>query len=145
MFPQRNLNLVQNEVQCDPGSADDRWDCGQHRRPARQEKWVYRQKDYSFEAAWITHKSHESHSSRSIIIRYTTEDRQYLVPGMVYYQQPAAAEWYGGAPQQRFMYMQYVQPGRTHARSTQAASALVAGETVATGTYLKGKQPHQSC
>ncbi|XP_017019407.1 magnetosome-associated protein MamJ isoform X3 [Drosophila kikkawai] len=56
---------------------------------------------------------------------------------MVYYQQPAAAEWYGGAPQQRFMYMQYVQPGRTHARSTQAASALVAGETVATGTYLK--------
>lgn len=38
--------------------------------------------------------------------------------------------------------MQYVQPGRTHARSTQAASALVAGETVATGTYLKGK--HES-
>ncbi|KRF97709.1 uncharacterized protein Dwil_GK16771, isoform B [Drosophila willistoni] len=58
---------------------------------------------------------------------------------MVYYQQPAAAEWYAGAggPQQRIMYMQYVQPGRTHARSTQAASALVAGETVATGTYLK--------
>uniref|UniRef100_A0A6P4G3D0 Translation initiation factor IF-2 n=1 Tax=Drosophila rhopaloa TaxID=1041015 RepID=A0A6P4G3D0_DRORH len=56
---------------------------------------------------------------------------------MVYLQQPAAAEWYGSAPQQRFMYMQYVQPGRTHARSTQAASALVAGETVATGTYLK--------
>ncbi|XP_022219667.2 translation initiation factor IF-2 isoform X4 [Drosophila obscura] len=56
---------------------------------------------------------------------------------MVYYQQPAAAEWYGSAPQQRIMYMQYVQPGRTHARSTQAASALVAGETVATGTYLK--------
>ncbi|XP_015043533.2 translation initiation factor IF-2 isoform X4 [Drosophila pseudoobscura] len=56
---------------------------------------------------------------------------------MVYYQQPAAAEWYGAAPQQRIMYMQYVQPGRTHARSTQAASALVAGETVATGTYLK--------
>ncbi|XP_070141474.1 magnetosome-associated protein MamJ isoform X1 [Drosophila kikkawai] len=65
------------------------------------------------------------------------KNRQFLVPGMVYYQQPAAAEWYGGAPQQRFMYMQYVQPGRTHARSTQAASALVAGETVATGTYLK--------
>ncbi|KAH8360439.1 hypothetical protein KR200_004877 [Drosophila serrata] len=64
---------------------------------------------------------------------------------MVYYQQPAAAEWYGGAPQQRFMYMQYVQPGRTHARSTQAASALVAGETVATGTYLKGKQSHHPC
>jgi len=59
---------------------------------------------------------------------------------MVYYQQPAAAEWYGAGPQQRIMYMQYVQPGRTHARSTQAASALVAGETVATGTYLKGKQ-----
>lgn len=56
---------------------------------------------------------------------------------MVYYQQPAAAEWYGAGPQQRIMYMQYVQPGRTHARSTQAASALVAGETVATGTYLK--------
>ncbi|KAI8033198.1 hypothetical protein M5D96_014056 [Drosophila gunungcola] len=56
---------------------------------------------------------------------------------MVYLQQPAAAEWYGSAPQQRFMYMQYVQPGRTHARSTQAASAIVAGETVATGTYLK--------
>ncbi|XP_032310646.1 magnetosome-associated protein MamJ isoform X4 [Drosophila ananassae] len=56
---------------------------------------------------------------------------------MVYYQQPAAAEWYGSAPQQRIMYMQYVQPGRTHARSTQAASALVAGETVATGTYLR--------
>ncbi|KAH8270562.1 hypothetical protein KR018_011594 [Drosophila ironensis] len=56
---------------------------------------------------------------------------------MVYYQQPAAAEWYGAAPSQRIMYMQYVQPGRTHARSTQAASALVAGETVATGTYLK--------
>ncbi len=56
---------------------------------------------------------------------------------MVYLQQPAAAEWYGSAPHQRFMYMQYVQPGRTHARSTQAASALVAGETVATGTYLK--------
>ncbi|XP_016997909.2 translation initiation factor IF-2 isoform X2 [Drosophila takahashii] len=65
------------------------------------------------------------------------KNRQYLVPGMVYLQQPAAAEWYGSAPQQRFMYMQYVQPGRTHARSTQAASALVAGETVATGTYLK--------
>ncbi|XP_022219665.2 translation initiation factor IF-2 isoform X2 [Drosophila obscura] len=65
------------------------------------------------------------------------KNRQYLVPGMVYYQQPAAAEWYGSAPQQRIMYMQYVQPGRTHARSTQAASALVAGETVATGTYLK--------
>ncbi|XP_017137467.1 translation initiation factor IF-2 isoform X2 [Drosophila miranda] len=65
------------------------------------------------------------------------KNRQYLVPGMVYYQQPAAAEWYGAAPQQRIMYMQYVQPGRTHARSTQAASALVAGETVATGTYLK--------
>ncbi|KAH8419594.1 hypothetical protein KR222_008127 [Zaprionus bogoriensis] len=59
---------------------------------------------------------------------------------MVYYQQPAAAEWYASGPQQRIMYMQYVQPGRTHARSTQAASALVAGETVATGTYLKGKQ-----
>lgn len=58
---------------------------------------------------------------------------------MVYYQQPAAAEWYGSGPQQRIMYMQYVQPGRTHARSTQAASALVAGETIATGTYLKGK------
>ncbi|XP_043649511.1 translation initiation factor IF-2 [Drosophila teissieri] len=57
--------------------------------------------------------------------------------GMVYLQQPAAAEWYGSAPHQRFMYMQYVQPGRTHSRSTQAASALVAGETVATGTYLK--------
>ncbi|XP_064544849.1 uncharacterized protein LOC135432896 isoform X3 [Drosophila montana] len=56
---------------------------------------------------------------------------------MAFYQQPAAAEWYGAAPQQRIMYMQYVQPGRTHARSTQAASALVAGETVATGTYLK--------
>ncbi|KAH8261137.1 hypothetical protein KR044_003895 [Drosophila immigrans] len=58
---------------------------------------------------------------------------------MVYYQQPAAAEWYGAGvgQQQRLMYMQYVQPGRTHARSTQAASALVAGETVATGTYLK--------
>ncbi|XP_017956819.1 uncharacterized protein LOC108651539 isoform X1 [Drosophila navojoa] len=65
------------------------------------------------------------------------KSRQYLIPGMVYYQQPAAAEWYGSAPQQRIMYMQYVQPGRTHARSTQAASALVAGETVATGTYLK--------
>ncbi|XP_039149461.1 translation initiation factor IF-2 isoform X2 [Drosophila simulans] len=65
------------------------------------------------------------------------KNRQYLVPGMVYLQQPAAAEWYGSAPHQRFMYMQYVQPGRTHARSTQAASALVAGETVATGTYLK--------
>ncbi|XP_034477313.1 skin secretory protein xP2 isoform X2 [Drosophila innubila] len=65
------------------------------------------------------------------------KNRQYLVPGMVYYQQPAAAEWYGAGPQQRIMYMQYVQPGRTHARSTQAASALVAGETVATGTYLK--------
>ncbi|XP_032598961.1 translation initiation factor IF-2 isoform X2 [Drosophila grimshawi] len=56
---------------------------------------------------------------------------------MAYYQQPVAAEWYGAAPQQRIMYMQYVQPGRTHARSTQAASALVAGESVATGTYLK--------
>ncbi|XP_064544848.1 uncharacterized protein LOC135432896 isoform X2 [Drosophila montana] len=65
------------------------------------------------------------------------KNRQYLVPGMAFYQQPAAAEWYGAAPQQRIMYMQYVQPGRTHARSTQAASALVAGETVATGTYLK--------
>ncbi|XP_032310644.1 transcriptional regulatory protein AlgP isoform X1 [Drosophila ananassae] len=65
------------------------------------------------------------------------KNRQYLIPGMVYYQQPAAAEWYGSAPQQRIMYMQYVQPGRTHARSTQAASALVAGETVATGTYLR--------
>ncbi|XP_026832671.1 uncharacterized protein LOC6544238 isoform X2 [Drosophila erecta] len=65
------------------------------------------------------------------------KNRQYLIPGMVYLQQPASAEWYGSAPQQRFMYMQYVQPGRTHARSTQAASALVAGETVATGTYLK--------
>ncbi|XP_070064035.1 skin secretory protein xP2 isoform X2 [Drosophila virilis] len=65
------------------------------------------------------------------------KNRQYLVPGMAYYQQPVAAEWYGSAPQQRIMYMQYVQPGRTHARSTQAASALVAGETVATGTYLK--------
>ncbi|XP_051859633.1 translation initiation factor IF-2 isoform X2 [Drosophila albomicans] len=69
------------------------------------------------------------------------KNRQYFVPGMVYYQQPAAAEWYGAGsgvgPQQRIMYMQYVQPGRTHARSTQAASALVAGESVATGTYLK--------
>ena len=53
---------------------------------------------------------------------------------MVYLQQP---QWYG-APQ-RMMYVQYVQPSssRTHARSTQAAAALVAGESVATGTYLK--------
>lgn len=78
----------------------------------------------------------------SLYTHVSTEDRQYFVPGMVYYQQPAAAEWYGSAPQQRIMYMQYVQPGRTHARSTQAASALVAGETVATGTYLKGKHIH---
>lgn len=54
---------------------------------------------------------------------------------MVYYQQPAA---YYTAPQ-RMMYVQYVQPARPFARSTQAAEALVAGETVATGTYLKGK------
>ncbi|XP_011292085.1 uncharacterized protein LOC101894541 isoform X2 [Musca domestica] len=52
---------------------------------------------------------------------------------MVYYQQPAA---YYTAPQ-RMMYVQYVQPARPFARSTQAAEALVAGETVATGTYLK--------
>ena len=53
---------------------------------------------------------------------------------MVYLQQP---QWYG-APQ-RMMYVQYVQPSssRTHARSTQAAAALVAGDSVATGTYLK--------
>ncbi|XP_073839238.1 uncharacterized protein [Musca autumnalis] len=52
---------------------------------------------------------------------------------MVYFQQPAA---YYTAPQ-RMMYVQYVQPARPYARSTQAAEALVAGETVATGTYLK--------
>ncbi|XP_061386891.1 uncharacterized protein LOC133321837 [Musca vetustissima] len=52
---------------------------------------------------------------------------------MVYYQQPTA---YYTAPQ-RMMYVQYVQPARPFARSTQAAEALVAGETVATGTYLK--------
>ncbi|XP_037934260.1 magnetosome-associated protein MamJ isoform X2 [Teleopsis dalmanni] len=52
---------------------------------------------------------------------------------MVYYQQPA--QWYSGP--QRMMYVQYVQPSRTHARSTQAAAALVAGESVATSTYLE--------
>lgn len=52
---------------------------------------------------------------------------------MVYYQQPT--QWY--AAPQRLMYVQYVQPSRTHARSTQAAAALVAGDSVATGTYLK--------
>ncbi|XP_075160830.1 uncharacterized protein LOC142233711 [Haematobia irritans] len=51
---------------------------------------------------------------------------------MVYYQQPA--QYY--ATPQRMMYVQYVQPARPYARSTQAAEALVAGETVATGTYL---------
>lgn len=53
---------------------------------------------------------------------------------MVYLQQPA----YYTSPQ-RMMYVQYVQPARPYARSTQAAEALVAGETVATGTYLNGK------
>jgi len=52
---------------------------------------------------------------------------------MVYYQEPR--QWYS-APQ-RMMYVQYVQPSTTHARSAQAAEALVAGESVATGTYLK--------
>uniref|UniRef100_A0A1I8QB60 Translation initiation factor IF-2 n=2 Tax=Stomoxys calcitrans TaxID=35570 RepID=A0A1I8QB60_STOCA len=51
---------------------------------------------------------------------------------MIYYQQPA--QYY--ANPQRMMYVQYVQPARPYARSTQAAEALVAGETVATGTYL---------
>jgi len=53
---------------------------------------------------------------------------------MVYYQQPA--QYY--ANPQRLMYMQYVQPSYTNGRSAQAASALVSGETVATGTYLRG-------
>jgi len=52
---------------------------------------------------------------------------------MVYLQQQP--QWHG-APQ-RMMYVQYVQPSRTHARSTQAADAFVAGESVATRTYLE--------
>lgn len=52
---------------------------------------------------------------------------------MVYFQQPS--QYYAGP--QRMMYVQYVQPSRPFARSTQAAEALVAGESVATGTYLQ--------
>lgn len=52
---------------------------------------------------------------------------------MVYYQRPAQ---YYAAPQ-RMMYVQYMHPS-PFARSTQGAEALVAGESVATGTYLEG-------
>lgn len=52
---------------------------------------------------------------------------------MIYYQRPAQ---YYAAPQ-RMMYVQYMHPS-PFARSTQGAEALVAGESVATGTYLKG-------
>lgn len=52
---------------------------------------------------------------------------------MVYvHQQP---QWPRVGPQ-RMMYVQYVQPSHIHARSTQAAAALVAGDSVATGSYL---------
>lgn len=39
------------------------------------------------------------------------------------------------------MYLQYqqVQPAKIHPRSAQSVAALVAGDSVATGTYLKGK------
>lgn len=53
--------------------------------------------------------------------------------GMIYYQRPAQ---YYAAPQ-RMMYVQYTHPS-PFARSTQGAEALVAGESVATGTYLQG-------
>uniref|UniRef100_A0A034VDE9 Uncharacterized protein n=1 Tax=Bactrocera dorsalis TaxID=27457 RepID=A0A034VDE9_BACDO len=55
---------------------------------------------------------------------------------LAYYQQPAAAQYY--AAPQRMMFMRYVQPSFGTARSHQAAAALVAGDSVATGTYLQG-------
>uniref|UniRef100_A0A0K8UEX9 DUF4794 domain-containing protein n=2 Tax=Bactrocera latifrons TaxID=174628 RepID=A0A0K8UEX9_BACLA len=55
---------------------------------------------------------------------------------LAYYQQPAAAQYYAGP--QRMMFMRYVQPSFGSARSHQAAAALVAGDSVATGTYLQG-------
>nr|XP_036216798.1 skin secretory protein xP2 isoform X1 [Bactrocera oleae] len=54
---------------------------------------------------------------------------------LAYYQQPAAAPYY--ATPQRMMFMRYVQPTFGAARSHQAAAALVAGDSVATGTYLQ--------
>ncbi|XP_012155705.1 uncharacterized protein LOC101459947 isoform X1 [Ceratitis capitata] len=54
---------------------------------------------------------------------------------LAYYQQPAAAQYY--AAPQRMMFMRYVQPTYGNARSHQAAAALVAGDSVATGTYLQ--------
>ncbi|XP_050333644.1 skin secretory protein xP2 isoform X1 [Bactrocera neohumeralis] len=54
---------------------------------------------------------------------------------LAYYQQPAAAQYY--AAPQRMMFMRYVQPSFGTARSHQAAAALVAGDSVATGTYLQ--------
>lgn len=53
---------------------------------------------------------------------------------MIYYQRPAQ---YYAAPQ-RMMYVRYMHPS-PFARSTQGAEALVAGQSVATGTYLKGE------
>ncbi|XP_053956711.1 skin secretory protein xP2 isoform X2 [Anastrepha ludens] len=54
---------------------------------------------------------------------------------LAYYPQPAAAQYY--AAPQRMMFMRYVQPSYGNARSHQAAAALVAGDSVATGTYLQ--------
>lgn len=59
------------------------------------------------------------------------------VAGLAYYQQPAAAQYY--AAPQRMMFMRYVQPSFGTGRSHQAAAALVAGDSVATGTYLQGE------
>ncbi|XP_067642416.1 uncharacterized protein [Eurosta solidaginis] len=55
---------------------------------------------------------------------------------LTYYQQPAAAPYY--AAPQHMMFMRYVQPSYGHAGSQQAATTLVAGDSVATGTYVQG-------
>uniref|UniRef100_A0A1B0FFC6 DUF4774 domain-containing protein n=1 Tax=Glossina morsitans morsitans TaxID=37546 RepID=A0A1B0FFC6_GLOMM len=69
-----------------------------------------------------------------VIVTLVAVSQSLPAKRLVYYQQPG--HYFTNGPQ-RMMYVQYVQPSHTFARSTQAAEALVAGETVATGTYLK--------
>ncbi|XP_055856510.1 uncharacterized protein LOC129919593 [Episyrphus balteatus] len=59
---------------------------------------------------------------------------------LAYYQQQPSFYYQSRASPQRLMYMQYVQQpsvSRTSGRLTNAATAFVAGDTVATGTYVK--------
>uniref|UniRef100_A0A1A9WD87 DUF4794 domain-containing protein n=1 Tax=Glossina brevipalpis TaxID=37001 RepID=A0A1A9WD87_9MUSC len=69
-----------------------------------------------------------------VIVTLVAVSQSLPAKRLVYYQQPD--HYFTNGPQ-RMMYVQYVQPSHTFARHTQAAEALVAGETVATGTYLK--------